>query len=331
MSEQPPPLPPTPEQKLEVSATDRFHAAATKAKAWASSLAGRSKAAAQLVAKQAERTKLTRFTLPNVYRALGKHVHDADTFRADFADAYGRIDTFLADIAKLSAAPPAVEGFSEKTKAVAKAAKDKTHAQALQLKVKHAYTELGKAAFDKHGDQSGPAEFITPILDCRARVGSVAAEIADVSKSESGTVLTPKRIAIGGPIIVVLLLLLVAKITLFDGWTDDPARKENVEKANKQIAAKRVQEEAALIDPKNIPDSATALVFIGAKQDYEKYGWNTDLLNATIRSQVLFYKNRCSYEWLKITDSYLVAFESEWKNNRVKAGLPPEKLKSEVR
>jgi hypothetical protein len=48
------------------------------------SLAAKSKAAGQLAAKQAERAKLTQITLPNAYRPLGKHIHGAGSFRADF-------------------------------------------------------------------------------------------------------------------------------------------------------------------------------------------------------------------------------------------------------
>lgn len=209
-----------PPQKPTSPAADKLNAAGRQGKAVPLSLAGRSKSAAQLVAKQAERTKLTQITLPNAYRAVGKHVHAGGRFRPDFADAYGRIDALLADIAKLTAMGPAVEGFKGKAKAAAQAAKNKTHAQALHLKLNHEYTELGRAAFDKHGDRSGPPDVVKPIIDCRARLETLAAEMVELSKSAPGTVLTPKRILIGGLAVAALLLIVVAKVTFFGGTHD---------------------------------------------------------------------------------------------------------------
>jgi len=238
MSEQPPPLPPTPEQQtVVVSAADRFNAAATKAKVVVVSFAGRSKAAARIIANQAERTKLTQITLPNAYRTLGRHVHGAGSLRVDFPDAYGKIDSLLADIAKLTATGPAVEGFKKKAMSVAKAAKDKTHAQALQLKLSHEYTVLGKAAFDKHSENSGPANVLQPILNCLALVEALAAEIADVSKSEPGAVFTPKRIAIGGLAVAALLLLLVVQLTFLGSRTDERQVAKNDAAETAQVDA----------------------------------------------------------------------------------------------
>lgn len=232
MSEQHPPLPPvldhesvtaasTPEPAPAATTADRLRVAATKGKELARSFAARSKAAGEVVAKLTERSKLTMFTLPNAYRALGKHVYGAGSFRAEFTDLYGRVDTGLAEIVKLSARPTMVEGLAVKAKAVAKAATNKTHAQVLQLKVNRAFTELGKAAFDKHGDKSGPAGLTNPILDCFSRLETLAAEIAELSKAEPGTVVTPKRIAIGGLAFAALLLLLVVKMTFLGSRTDE--------------------------------------------------------------------------------------------------------------
>ena len=39
--------------------------------------------------------------------------------------------------------------------------------QSLKLKLNHAFAELGKAAFEKHGEGSGPAEVVQPVVDGR--------------------------------------------------------------------------------------------------------------------------------------------------------------------
>jgi hypothetical protein len=192
MSEQPPPSVPeqepvkadsTPQPAHAASAADWLRVAVGKAKTLVLSLAAKSKAAGQLAAKQAERAKLTQIALPNAYRPLGKHIHGAGSFRADFQDIYARIDTLLTEISILSAEKPKVQGFAEKAKAVAKAAKDKTQIKALNIMVNRACTELGKAAFEKHGDKSGPAELVRPILDCRGRLEELAAEDHSTAKA----------------------------------------------------------------------------------------------------------------------------------------------------
>ena len=183
MSEQSPEQGPASTPSSAATTADWLHVVVGKMKGLALSLAARSKAAGQFAAKQAERAKLTQITLPNAYRPLGRHIHGASSFRADFGDIYARIETLLTEIAILSAEKRKVQGFAEKAKAVAKAAKDKTQIKALHIMVNRAYAELGKAAFEKHGDKSGPTELVKPILDCRARLEELAAEDRSTAKA----------------------------------------------------------------------------------------------------------------------------------------------------
>jgi len=205
--------PPLPQETAPLPKTSM----ATTAWQFLTSLAGKCKAAAQLVAKQTERTKLTAITLPSAYRALGKEIHGEDRFRADFADIYQRIDGHRAQIKTLQTPSAEAEGFAQKAKAVAKAANDAVHAQALKVKVNHAYADLGKAVFEKHGEKSGPAELLQPILNTHARLDTLDAAIHQLSQSQPGQVLSPKRIALGGVALVVLVLGLIAMKAIFLG------------------------------------------------------------------------------------------------------------------
>ena len=138
-------------------------------------------------------------------------------------------------------------------------------------------------------------------------------------------------------------------VLIGDHHIDDPILGDRVRKAREQVlqydnaaieskrmrdaaelAAAKAQEELALIDPKNISDPFTVQVFIGAKQDYDKYGWPPDLLNATIKSQILFERDYSTPN-LWATDELLSRFEEEWRANRIKEGLPPEKRKDEIK
>jgi hypothetical protein len=198
-SDEPPPIPsdpsppPLPQETTPLPKTSM----ATKARQLMASLGGKGKAAAQLVAKQAERTKLSNVTLPGAFRALGAHVYGDGTFRADFADIYQRLDGHLAQIKTLQTPSVKAEGFAQKAKAVAKAANDTVHAQALKLKVNHAYADLGKAAYDSHGEQSGPTELVAPIVSAKARLAALDSNIRQLSESPPGQLLSLKRLAIG--------------------------------------------------------------------------------------------------------------------------------------
>lgn len=114
---------------------------------------------------------------------MGRHVHGASSFRADFGDIYARIESLLTEIAILSAEKPRVQGFAARAKAVAKAAKDKTQIKALHIMVNRAYADLGKAAFENHGDKSGPTELVKPILNCRVRLEELAADDRSTAKA----------------------------------------------------------------------------------------------------------------------------------------------------
>jgi hypothetical protein len=201
---------------------------ADKAKEMAASLLSKGKAAAQLVAKQAERTKFANITLPNAYQALGKHVHNAGAFRDDLGDIYQKIDCLLKDIEAHSTPGAKAEGFAEKAKAVAKATQDMAHVQSLQLKANRAFTELGTAAFEKHGEASGPTEAVQPVVDARARLEKLDSEISQLSQTQTGQIITPKRIAIGGLGVVVLALLFLVRGLLFNSGTQHEVTKPTV-------------------------------------------------------------------------------------------------------
>jgi hypothetical protein len=218
-SDEPPPIPsdpsppPLPQETTPLPKTSM----ATKARQLMVSLAGKGEAAAQLVAMQAERTKLSNVTLPGAFRALGAHVYGDGTFRADVADVYQRIDGHLAQIKTLQTPSVKAEGFAQKAKAVAKAANDTVHAQALRLKANRAYADLGQAVLEKHGEKSGPVELLQPILNTRARLDTLDAAIRQLSQSQPGQVLSPKRIVVGAIAVLVLAVGLVAMKAIFLG------------------------------------------------------------------------------------------------------------------
>lgn len=170
-------------------------------KAGAADFASKAKAAAQLTAKQAERTKIARFNLPAAFVELGKNVHSTASHRQEFATLYEAIDALLRDIEAVEAhasIQPKAKGVADKAKAAAGAAKDIGQIKALQLRAWHSYSELGKAAFEKYGERCGPQQLVQPIQEALSRQALLDAEIAKLSESPPGQIISPKRLAVGG-------------------------------------------------------------------------------------------------------------------------------------
>ncbi len=227
-----------------------FSGATSKAKGFAASLAKRGKAAAQLVAKQAERTKLVNVSLPAVYQALGRHIHGEGRFRDEFPEIHKQIDGLLAEIAKLqtqAANAPKAEGLSAKAKALANTTKDIAQTQAVKLKLNHAFAELGKAVFEKHGNESGPEAVVRPLLAYRARVEKLDSEIKGLSQSQPGQIVTPKRLAIGGVCVAaaVVLLLLRSVFSAAGSSQSEVARGEDGKASLASSAAAKAESESA--------------------------------------------------------------------------------------
>jgi len=166
------------------------------------------KKAGQLSAKVAERTKLQTANLATAHKALGRHIYEAGTHRDALPEAHQEIDQLLQEVAEIEkriADTPEAKGMADKAKAVAGTAKDKAQIQLLKSKISGRMEKLGKAAFERDGKDSGPNELVQPVVDCLARIEQLDEEIAELSASRQGEVLTPKRIAIGAIAIVCLI------------------------------------------------------------------------------------------------------------------------------
>lgn len=219
-SAEPPPIPPptlatSPEPPVETpshsiqSAPNPLPKASLieRAKAGAADLAATAKAAAQLTARQAERTKINQVTLPQAYAELGRQVHAAGNFRQELDPLFQKLDKTLSEIRNLQAGgqvAPTNQGLADKAKAAALAAKDAAHAKGLQLMMVTDFRELGKAVYEKYGEQSGAPETIRPVQDALARIATLDSEIAKLSETKSGKWITPKRFAIAAAIILVV-------------------------------------------------------------------------------------------------------------------------------
>lgn len=166
------------------------------------------KAAVQLAARRAEKTKLTTITLPAAYRLLGQHCYASQQYRADFPDLFQQLDsiqTGLSEITSRRAGQPVPNSFGEKAKATAGKAMQAAQTQNLSMQQPSLFGRIGKVVYEKYHDASGPYNVITPIRAALARCEVLDAEIDRLS-SEGTSWLTPKRLAVAGVGVALLLL-----------------------------------------------------------------------------------------------------------------------------
>jgi hypothetical protein len=191
----------------------------------AAALAHNSKVAFELLRKRLERAVLNGCVLPRAYRALGKHVYGEGAYRADFPDAYVRLDGLHAEIALLRNQPPAEQEaatFMMKVQAAARAARHPLALPVLHGRMTNALHEIGKGAFEKGGEPGAAGEAARPIRDALARIEKLNTEMAELSQVQPGQIITPNRILVVGGIVILVLLLLLGNWLFFSGQPDQP-------------------------------------------------------------------------------------------------------------
>ena len=89
----------------------------------------------------------------------------------------------------------------------------------LRIRLNHAYTELGMAVYEKHGEQSGTTELVARIANAQARLVALNADIRRLLQAPPDQAFTPKRIALAETTAVAVLLMVVV-LLLFNGRSD---------------------------------------------------------------------------------------------------------------
>lgn len=188
---------------------------------------GTAQEAGRLVAKQTERAKVAKVTLPAAFRALGKEIFEARRFESEFPQHFQRLDSLKSELEAIqsrAAESPSPSTFTGKAKGAAKTAKVTAQTKSVELKVASAYTDLGKQTFHSHAEASGPEAVVRPVMDALARLESLDAEIAVLSEKGSGSWITPKRLAVGGIATAAIILVIIG--SSFFGGGDAAFRRE---------------------------------------------------------------------------------------------------------
>ena len=167
------------------------------------------KAAAKIASKQAEKTKLNTITLPATFQALGRHCYTSGSFRNEFADLFGQLDSIRKQIEELSSQgsnPQAATTFVEKTKAAANKAVQVAQGKKLSMHQSSLLTRMGKDVFAKHQDQSGPENIVGPISTALAQIAQLDSEMASLSQTGNGSWITPRRLLIAGAVMILFVI-----------------------------------------------------------------------------------------------------------------------------
>ncbi|MGE3408676.1 MAG: GYF domain-containing protein [Pirellulales bacterium] len=207
----PGPTKPIPESSPPSSETAAIADKATKPSAM-SSLLSTAKSAAQLAAKQAEKTKLTTITLPAQYQPLGKHCYESQQHRSEFADLFQKLDAVrsqLAAIVTTSEGKSTPQSLGEKAKATAGKAIQAAQSQKLSMQQSSLFGALGKAVYEAHGESSGTPNLTAPIAASLSRLADLDADISRLSSEGKGSWITPKRLAIAGAVAACFLIVAV--------------------------------------------------------------------------------------------------------------------------
>ena len=185
-----------------------------------------SKAAIELVIKQVVKIKLTSFTLPSLYRPLGDYCYNSALLRTDFPIQFEKIDKVKSELAitNQQTPPPIQPSFIAKLKILLTNVTKAAQSRMLLRKQSLLFTNLGKVAFEKQGESSGPINLAAPVRDALGRLQSLESTISAINSQNKGDWVTPKRLAIAG----VVLLLLVGLVSLKSAAQQMLGEKQNI-------------------------------------------------------------------------------------------------------
>ncbi|MCA9246240.1 MAG: hypothetical protein KDA42_03965 [Planctomycetales bacterium] len=130
--------------------------------------------ATQRKAKLTERAEVHDVTLPQAYRELGKNIYQTGHFQTGFPELFEHV-----------------------RRRIERAQQSQANATS-KAKIDHAFEVLGKAVYERHHNQAGPFEIVTPITYDLARLALIDGHLASIDEAMSKHLVTPRRIAIAG-------------------------------------------------------------------------------------------------------------------------------------
>ena len=166
--------------------------------------------ASLLVAKKAERLKLTSVTLPAAFAALGKAVYDDTDRNSHFPEVTATIGQLLSqqDAMKETAAErPTGDTLGEQARGAAAQASDFVKDQMNEWQLAKEYAKLGEEAYFRFKDDPYAEDLLGAIREALARRDRIDSDIAGLSQQcAAGGWTRGRGIAVGAALIGLVLL-----------------------------------------------------------------------------------------------------------------------------
>jgi len=168
--------------------------------------------AAKLAQKQAALTKINGVSLPKVYRDIGKQLAAVKNLPAElvpFREKITQLENSMAAQPEPQKADTA-SSFTAKAKQFAARASKAVGDTATAVQLQAAYVALGKQAVEKYGEKAIPKGMVDEYRSLVMQRDGLKSEVESLASAPGQGVVTPKRLAIAG--VVMCLLLGVAVV-----------------------------------------------------------------------------------------------------------------------
>ena len=150
---------------------------------------------------QARRYRIAHSLLPAAYLHLGRVVRDQGKFRHDFNDLYQELDDLAEEVAQLDPNDAAKAEFPSLVDQMRDFASRLTGYPQREMLASHARNilrELGRKAYDKHGDEAGPDHLVAELRRLRKRLQGLDEELARLDDEEHPAGVDARRTAADG-------------------------------------------------------------------------------------------------------------------------------------
>lgn len=183
----PPPVPKSASDSSDSKGGSKKSNVAEAVKSDLTDIVGAAKKAKDLTVAHARKTQISQMSLPNAYFCLGKDVLANERFREEFSDLFDKIAATNDEIVKVKTSaderPPATD-LKGKVKSGAVQLMAKGQTTKLGLQRDSLIRELGKRAYESHGDSAGPPELVSPVQNAIEELSRLDSQIRSLPSSK---------------------------------------------------------------------------------------------------------------------------------------------------
>jgi hypothetical protein len=186
-----------------------------KLRTWFSNSSRMVALSAALAQKQATLTKINSVSLPRAYHAIGKRVVSTKNLPTDLVPFRDKITQLKASMIAQPEQPRAEEvgGFANKAKQLAAKASKAAGDTAAVVQLQAAYVALGKQAVEKYGEKAIPKEVVEEYRSLITQRDTLKVEVESLGFAPGQGFVTPKRLAIAGTLVCLLVAVTVVRST----------------------------------------------------------------------------------------------------------------------